>query len=212
MTPEELEAMVASVNIPPVDTWNPTHVGTMDMVIRRDGSWWHEGGEIRRAGMVRLFASILRREEDGRHCLVTPAEKLFITVEDAAFIAIAMHVSTDRVTGSVQDMTQFSAQDSAQDRAQDCAQADSSDNDWVLGFDTNVGDTIIADAAHPISVEFDPQGNPTPYIHVRHGLQARLARSVYYELAERCEEHNGVAGVWSRGVFHGLGNPEEAAS
>lgn len=195
MTLEELEAMVASASTPPVDTWHPERVGSMDMVIRRDGSWWHEGGQIKRHAMVRLFAGILRCEEDGRHCLVTPAEKLFITVEDAPFLAISMHVTTQATESQSSDVTMPDAPNRA-----------------VLGFETNVGDTIIADADHPLSVTVDNDGNPTPYIHVRHGLLARLQRSVYYELANHCEEHNGVLGVWSQGVFHNLGGAGEDMS
>lgn len=72
---------------PPVHLWNPEYCGEMDLTIRADGSWWHEGTPMGRPAMVRLFASILKREGD-RYFLVTPVEKLGITVEDAPFIAI----------------------------------------------------------------------------------------------------------------------------
>jgi hypothetical protein len=70
----------------PVDNWHPDIEGPIDIRIDLDGSWFHEGQPIRRAALVALFASILRREADGRHVLVTPAEKRFITVEDVAFV------------------------------------------------------------------------------------------------------------------------------
>ncbi|QJQ31642.1 DUF1285 domain-containing protein [Sphingomonas lacunae] len=76
--------------LPPVADWHPAREGVIDIVIRADGRWFHEGGEITRPAMVRLFSRILRREEDGRHVLVTPAEKLTIGVEDAAFLAVEM--------------------------------------------------------------------------------------------------------------------------
>lgn len=76
--------------LPPVADWHPAREATIDIIIRADGRWFHEGGEITRPAMVRLFSRILRREADGSHVLVTPAEKLAITVEDAAFVAVEM--------------------------------------------------------------------------------------------------------------------------
>ena len=73
--------------LPPVHLWNPAHSGVIDIVIRADGSWWHEGARISREPLVRLFSTILRRDDDGI-CLVTPVEKLKITVEDAPFTAV----------------------------------------------------------------------------------------------------------------------------
>ena len=73
--------------LPPVHLWNPPYSGAIDIVIRADGSWWHEGARISREPLVRLFSTILRRDEDGVW-LVTPVEKLKITVEDAPFTAI----------------------------------------------------------------------------------------------------------------------------
>lgn len=77
-------------NLPPVDKWNPEHCGAMDMVIRRDGSWWHEGTRITRERLVRLFSRILRRDPDGKTYLVTPIEKIEIEVEAAPFIAVRL--------------------------------------------------------------------------------------------------------------------------
>ncbi len=74
--------------LPPVELWHPAHVGRIDIRIAADGRWWHEGGEITRAAMVRLFSRVLRREADGSHVLVTPAEKLTIIVEDTPFLAV----------------------------------------------------------------------------------------------------------------------------
>ncbi len=86
----ELQKLIDERRLPPVDQWNPQHCGHSGMKIARDGTWYHEGAPIRRPAMVRLFSSILRREPDGRHVLVTPAEKLDIDVESTAFRAIAM--------------------------------------------------------------------------------------------------------------------------
>lgn len=70
---------------PPVDQWNPASSGTIDIRIDTQGRWFHEGGEIKRARLVKLFASILWFEE-GRYYLVTPVEKLSIDVEDTPFV------------------------------------------------------------------------------------------------------------------------------
>ncbi|MBN2631406.1 MAG: DUF1285 domain-containing protein, partial [Rhodobacteraceae bacterium] len=71
----------------PVHLWNPPYCGEMDMRIARDGTWFHDGTPIGRAGMVKLFSSILRRE-GARYYLVTPVEKLGIQVDDAPFVAV----------------------------------------------------------------------------------------------------------------------------
>lgn len=84
----EIAALVAARKLPPVDQWNPEKTGDSEMRIAADGRWFHQGGEIARAAMVRAFASLLTRDETGQHWLVTPHEKLSIAVEDAAFVAV----------------------------------------------------------------------------------------------------------------------------
>ncbi len=78
--------------LPPVERWNPPYCGEIDIRIAADGTWFHNGEAIRRDKLVRLFASILRREPDGRTVLVTPVESVGITVEDAPFLAVEMAV------------------------------------------------------------------------------------------------------------------------
>jgi hypothetical protein len=73
---------------PPVDKWNPAHCGDIGMEILADGTWKHEGTRITREPLVRLFASILRKDEDGQTYLVTPVEKIVVRVEDAPFVAV----------------------------------------------------------------------------------------------------------------------------
>ena len=82
--------------LPPVEQWSPDFCGDIDMEIRADGSWFHEGSQITRKEMVRLFGSILRKDEDGKTYLVTPAERVGITVEDAHFLAVEMRVLPDQ--------------------------------------------------------------------------------------------------------------------
>ncbi len=78
---------------PPVECWEPDYCGEMDMVIRRDGSWWHEGARIGREKLIRLFSRIMRKDVDGHTYLVTPVEKIRITVEAAPFLAVRVDAS-----------------------------------------------------------------------------------------------------------------------
>lgn len=84
----QVAELVAARKLPPVAQWSPQHLGDSEMTIRADGRWFHQGGEIRRPAMVRAFASLLLRDDEGQHWLVTPVEKLSIEVEDVPFIAI----------------------------------------------------------------------------------------------------------------------------
>jgi hypothetical protein len=86
----ELQRMIDQRELPPVDRWNPTACGHSEMRIARDGTWFHQGLPIARPAMVRLFSTVLRREPDGGHVLVTPVEKLDIEVDSTAFRAVEM--------------------------------------------------------------------------------------------------------------------------
>ena len=95
-TTASLEAMIsraghAGDGLPPVDKWNPEFCGDLDMEIKRDGTWFYMGTPIGRAPLVRLFSTVLRKDEDGKTYLVTPVEKIGITVEDAHFVAVEMN-------------------------------------------------------------------------------------------------------------------------
>lgn len=170
---DRLAAAIAGQRLPPVETWHPAHCGESDMRIARDGGWTYRGSPIERQEMVRLFASILRREPDGRFVLVTPAEKLDIAVEDAPFVA----------TGLV---------------------TDGAGRDRRLAFTLNTGDAVLADADHVLRVAGGADG-PRPYLHVRGGLEALVARPVYYELVELAlADGNDPPGLWSHGAFFTL--------
>jgi len=173
----DVARLVAERRLPPVDQWNPTHCGDSEMRIARDGTWYHQGSPIGREAMVRLFASILRREPDGSHVLVTPVEKLDIAVDDAPFVAVEM-------------------------------KAEGSGADARLAFRLNTGDLVTAGADHPLRFVEGPDG-PRPYLHVRGGMEALVARPVYYELADRAiagvDADDGAApGIWSDGVFFAI--------
>lgn len=137
----------------PVHLWNPPYCGDLDIRIARDGMWWYLGTPIGRQELVRLFASVLKREDD-RYFLVTPVEKIGISVDDAPFVAVDFEVSD---AGPAQAIT----------------------------FETNVGDQTVAGLDNPIRVERDPvTGEPSPYVHVRSGLDALIDRKSYYRLVD----------------------------
>src|SRR5581483_2317445 len=84
--------------LPPVHLWNPAHCGEIDIVIKKNGLWFHEGTPIGREALVRLFSTVLRKDPDGIY-LVTPVEKMKITVEDAPFIAVRVDRATTEAGG-----------------------------------------------------------------------------------------------------------------
>ena len=163
---------------PPVDRWHPTHCGDSEMRIARDGTWYHQGTPIARPAMVRLFSTVLRREPDGSHVLVTPVEKLFIQVEHTAFRATQMTMAGTGETRRV-------------------------------GLTLNSGDAVIVGPGHPLTVIDTPDG-PSPRVAVRFGLEAELARPLYYELAEIAlaegpnNPKGSPPGIWSDGQFFAL--------
>ncbi|MEI4231467.1 DUF1285 domain-containing protein [Roseovarius sp. D22-M7] len=156
--------------LPPVHDWNPPFCGDLDMRIARDGTWFYQGSPISRPGLVRLFSTILRRDGDA-YFLVTPVEKVGITVDDAPFVAVDFEAA-----GTGRDMT--------------------------LTFETNVGDRVTAGPEHPIRVERDAgTGEPSPYVHVRAGLEALIDRKSFYRLVEIGDRQEGWFGLWSGGAF-----------
>lgn len=160
-----------SKKFPPVEMWEPDYCGDIGMKIARNGQWFYAGSPIGRQKLVELFATILRHDEDGEYYLVTPAEKIRVEVEDAPFLAVHIGVEGEGATQN-------------------------------LHFVTNVGDHVQVGADHPLRFEIDPDTEePSPYVHVRARLEAKLGRSVFYELVEYGVEHNGQFGVWSGGVF-----------
>lgn len=167
---EEIARLVAERKLPPVDQWAPERTGDSEMRIARDGTWYHQGSPIRRENMVRLFSTILRREADGRHALVTPVEKLFIEVEDTPFIAVEV-------------------------------KSDGAGESRKLAFRLNTGDLILAGQDHPVTFSGTAEA-PRPLLAVRGGMEARIERTAFYELAEwAIEEGNNPLGLWSDGVL-----------
>ena len=158
----------------------PVELRDLDIRIASDGTWYYRGSPINRPALVKLFASVLRREADGSYWLVTPAERGRVVVEDAPFIAVSLDIEGE---GRFQRLI----------------------------FRSNLDEIVAAGAEHPLRVETAPDGTPAPYILIRPGLEARLARPVFYELADLGAEEtiNGETkfGVWSEGMFFELGDP-----
>ncbi len=86
--PMSLAARISKKGLPPVHKWNPEFCGDIDIRIARDGTWFYMGSPIGRQRLVRLFSTVLRKDDDGEHYLVTPVEKLRIEVEDAPFLVV----------------------------------------------------------------------------------------------------------------------------
>ena len=165
----------------PVERWDPEYCGEMDMLIKRDGSWWHEGGRITRAPLIKLFSKILRKDEDGHHYLVTPVEKIRIKVETAAFLITRVDVE-ERDARQTLFMT--------------------TNMDEIVKVCAARPLRVLTD---PDTLE------PTPLVLVRGRLEAMLIRPVFYELVEHAVERETPdgqqLGVMSDGGFFALGPP-----
>ena len=146
-----------------------------DIRIAADGSWYHEGGLIGRPALVKLFSSVLRREVDGSYWLVTPVERGRIDVEDAPFV-----ITSVEIEGPGQDQQ--------------------------IRFVTNVDDAVLLGAEHPLVMRPAAGADDLrPYVSIRNGLEALVARPVFYELAEvSTTGPDDRFGVWSGGSFFAL--------
>ena len=173
--PAALAALVAQAGEParsrPVDRWNPPYCGEIDIRIAADGTWFYRGTPIEREALKRLFASILRREPDGRHVLVTPVERVGITVDDAAFLAVEVAVEG---AGAARTLT-------FRTNVGDIVAAGP---EHPLRFEAEAG-----------------TGGLKPYLRVRGGLEALVTRSLSLDLVALGDERAGAAGIWSGGTF-----------
>lgn len=172
-----------SKSLPPVEKWNPPYCGELDIRISADGTWSYNGSPIRREPLVRLFASVLRRDEDGRHYLVTPVERIGIFVEDAPFVAVEMDIQGENLTQELTLRTNVG-------------------DVFAIGEDNPLW----------FQVEPETSGLK-PYARVRGRLDALFARPLLYQLANVFAEHpddNQRMGVWSGGKFFDL--PQNALS
>jgi hypothetical protein len=179
-----LEALLkaeAGKSRPPVEAWNPPYCGDVGLAIRADGVWEYRGSPIGRPSLVKLFASVLFKDADGRHYLVTPAEKVDVAVADAPFLAVEMEVS-------------------AAGRAQELIFRTNVDD--IVTVDAEHPLRFAIDAG---------TGGFKPYLGVRGRLEALVTRPLAWDLAELALAGAEAAalrpGVWSRGVFFALPGP-----
>lgn len=156
--------------LPPVDKWNPEFCGDLDMRIARDGTWFYLGTPIGRHELVKLFSTILKREGED-YFLVTPVEKVGITVDDAPFVAVDFEPEG---AGEAQSLI-----------------FETNVGDKVLAGPANPI-RVVRDAE---------TGEPSPYVLVRANLEALIDRKSFYRLVERGAHHAGWFGVWSDGAF-----------
>ncbi|MEX3773228.1 DUF1285 domain-containing protein [Pseudomonas sp. MYb118] len=164
--------------LPPVHLWNPAFCGDIDMRIARDGTWYYLGTPIGRKPMVKLFSTIIRRDGDD-YFLVTPVEKVGITVDDAPFVAVTLQVQGEgeaqvlSFTTNVEETTEAGAEHPIR---------------------------VMIDPATQ---------EPAPYVHVRSNLEALIHRNVFYQMVELAvsREIDGQRwlGVWSGGQFFPIG-------
>lgn len=144
-------------SLPPVERWEPPFCGDLDMEIRSDGTWFYMGTPIGREPLVRLFSTVLRKDEDGKTYLVTPVEKVGIRVQDAHFVAVEMSVTEEAGESVLTFRTNVG----------DVVEADP---EHKLRFEV-VGEN------HELK----------PYLSVRGRLEALVSRAVMYDLVERGE-------------------------
>ena len=156
----------------PVEQWDPPYCGDIGLAIRSDAVWLYRGSPIGRMALVKLFAGVLRRDADGRHYLVTPAEKVDVAVDDAPFRAVEMEVQG---AGPAQTLV-------FRTNVDDIVEAGPQ---HPLRFAVEPG-----------------SGGLKPYLRVRGRLEALVTRALYYDLVELAvtEEGRGL-GLWSAGAF-----------
>lgn len=159
----------------PVHLWNPEHCGEIGLRIGADGTWYYRGSPIGRGALVRLFSTVLRKDDDGRHYLVTPVEKIAVDVADAPFLAVEMTVTGK---GGDQQLTFRTNCDDHVDAGPE----------HPLRF-----------------VHGGASGGTKPYVRVRGALDAVVTRAVTYDLIalgvlRQCGDGEKF-GVWSGGRF-----------
>lgn len=168
MSLDKLSAQLADNNnsLPPVELWNPPYCGEIDIQIKANGDWYHEGSLFKRLALVKMFASVLIKapaidasHSDSDYFLVTPSEKVKIRVDDAPFVLTNWCWLDDKKT--------------------------------IIQVSTNLDDAFILDKNHPLIVS--DEGNL--YVTVRRNLVAKVHRNVYYQWAEIAQEKQTVDGT-----------------
>ena len=170
-----------SKGMPPVHLWNPDFCGDIDMRIARDGSWFYMGTPIGRPAMVRLFSTIIRRDGDD-YFLVTPVEKVGITVDDAPFVAVSLRVSGQ---GEAQVLTFVTN----------------------VGDEVEAG----AEHPLRVELDAQTQ-EPSPYVHIRANLEALIHRNVFYQLVELAQAREIDGQPWLGCLLYTSPSPRDLST
>ncbi|MDQ7050143.1 MAG: DUF1285 domain-containing protein [Enterobacterales bacterium] len=168
--------------IPPVEDWNPDYCGEMDLIIKANGDWLHQGAVIKRDSMRRLFSTIVIREDDD-YFLITPVEKVAIQVEWQPFVIIRYEILVSQLKGE-------------------------QNNQPTYVFYDNCGNQVAL--RQPQQLIFSSyQGQDLPCINIRRNLYAAFSRSCYYELIEQAEiiekDQQLIPTIYSAGQAFQLG-------
>ncbi len=151
----------------------PQKLEEFDIRIASDGRWFHQGSEIKRQAIIKLFASVLSRDEKGKYWLKTPVEKGEITVEDAPFIIVSLNLIND-----------------VEKEKPKLELVDNMERNFIAGPD------------HPIFFKKDKRQRQKPYLRLNDGLTAKISRPVYYQLMDMVTRNKkGEMGVWSADKF-----------
>ncbi|WBA79456.1 DUF1285 domain-containing protein [Endozoicomonas sp. GU-1] len=167
--PENIVANLQFLNekkgLPPVHSWNPPFCGDIDMRISRDGRWHYNGSPIGRESMVKLFASVLRHDDDGHYYLVTPVEKVRIQVDDAPFVAVSAEVR------------------------------DGGNGPEYLFTTNVGDEVVLSNEHNLKMIKSIKTGEFVPYIRVRDRLDALVNRNVFYQLVSEAVETRVTGGI-----------------
>jgi uncharacterized protein len=164
--------------LPPVEKWNPPYCGDIGLKIAADGTWFYAGSPIGRIALVKLFASVLRKDDDGKHYVVTPVEKIDVAVADAPFLAVEMEVQGEGAGQTLVFRTNV--------------------DDIVSVGPANPMRFVVEPGSEGLK----------PYIRVRGRLEALVTRALYYDLVEmavtRTTPEGERLGLWSGGTFFAM--------
>lgn len=205
--------------IPPLEKWHPEDIADMDLTIKANGEWWHEGGQMTRESLVSLFATILWKEENNgntEYFLKTPVQKIRIQVEDAPLlindvgIVYEDDMSWLEFTTTTGDVVRLDDEHPIVLKAYNSNKSDSNDSDFSESDQANQLSTAddVADSQELASTE-----QVRPYMMVRNGLTALIGRNTFYHLTEigALSEDNGktILTLQSGGQSYSLSMPTD---
>ncbi len=205
--------------IPPLEKWHPEDIANMDLTIKANGEWWHEGGQMTRESLVSLFATILWKEENNgttEYFLKTPVQKIRIQVEDAPLLINDVGIVHEddmswlEFTTTTGDVVRLDDEHSIVLKAYNSNKSDSNDSDFSESDQMNQLSTAddVTDSQELASTD-----QVRPYMMVRNGLTALIGRNTFYHLTEigALSEENGktILTLQSGGKSYSLSMPTD---